>query len=162
IDVRDGRRRKLVGQGNYPEWSHDGRWIAFAKGGLDKTRLYVVRPDGTDLRKIDTGDTQVFHPSWSPDGSRIVFPGNRSGLYIARVPSGGRMKISENGEADNPAWSPDGERIAFSEACCILVRKASPRGLARLVYASDRDEGEADGAAWSPDGRRIAFFDGGR
>jgi Tol biopolymer transport system component len=70
------------------------------------------------------------------------------------------MKISENGEADNPAWSPDAELIAFSEACCILVRKASPRGPARLVYASDRDEGEADGAAWSPDGRRIALFDG--
>jgi Tol biopolymer transport system component len=160
INVRDGGRRKLVSRGNDPTWSADGRWIAFAKGGVDKTRLYVVRADGTGLRRIDTSDTQVFHPSWSPDGSMIVFAGNRSGLYVARVSGGRRRQISDDREADNPAWSPDGKRIAFSEDCCVLLRNASRGGRTSLVYESDSDEGETDGASWSPDGRRIAFFDG--
>lgn len=160
IDVRDGSRRKLVGQGSSPDWSHDGRRIAFARGGLDKTGLYIVRADGTELRRIDTAGTQVFHPSWSPDGSRVAFAGNRSGLYITRIARGGGVQISEDRNADSPAWSPDGKQIAFSEACCLLVQKASRGGRARVVYQSGADESEVDGAAWSPDGRRIAFVDG--
>jgi Tol biopolymer transport system component len=130
IDVTDGSRIKLLGRGNYPDWSHDGRWIAFASGGLDKTRLFVVRADGMGARRIDTGDTQVFFPSWSADGSRIVYAGNRSGLYVADLARGGAGSRSAPTARQTirtgprmGSWSPTRRHAASS--CGRLVAGAS-------------------------------------
>lgn len=51
-------------------WSPDGEWLAFATD----SSLYVVRPDGTGLRRVVSGQF-VTAPAvqWSPDGSRIAY-----------------------------------------------------------------------------------------
>lgn len=37
----------------YPQWSPDGRWIAFLSAdALSKRDLYLIRLDGSDLRRI--------------------------------------------------------------------------------------------------------------
>jgi Tol biopolymer transport system component len=65
-------------------WSPDGERIAFqSPGGADPTApgdIYTVRPDGSDLRRLTTGDKAVW-PSWTPDG-RLLFtrlPGSNGG-----------------------------------------------------------------------------------
>lgn len=51
--------------------SPDGM-IAFVETGGDQPGLYVVKPDGTDLRLLLPGN-DVGDPRWSPDGTKIAF-----------------------------------------------------------------------------------------
>jgi TolB protein len=68
-------------------WSPDGSRIVFNSQGGHSPFVYVVRPDGSGLRKItrrtrvfsrNPSDPKValvaqFEPSWSPDGRQILF-----------------------------------------------------------------------------------------
>ena len=54
-DLRTGRVRHLRESGNAwaPEWSPDGRWIAFTRVTSDTSEdVFVVRPDGHELRRL--------------------------------------------------------------------------------------------------------------
>lgn len=58
-----------------PHWSPSGDWIVFASNRSGPFDLYVVRPDGSDLRRItNSGSLSVGYgrPSFSGDGTKIV------------------------------------------------------------------------------------------
>lgn len=52
----------------YPDWSPNGRWIAYDRTGdcCLKTGIYLVRPSGDKRHRITNNVAR--HPSWSPDG----------------------------------------------------------------------------------------------
>jgi Tol biopolymer transport system component len=54
-----------------------------------------------------------YAPSWSPDGTKIVFNGNGSGIHVVH-PDGTGLAQLTNGSDVDPRWSPDGTTIAFS------------------------------------------------
>jgi Tol biopolymer transport system component len=72
---------------NDPDWSPDGTLIAFnASAEPSPTQnIYTIRPDGTGLTQLTSGlstypdgGQATFHPSWSPDGTQILFSHNPS------------------------------------------------------------------------------------
>jgi dipeptidyl aminopeptidase/acylaminoacyl peptidase len=81
-------------------------------------------PAGTP-RQLTSGDYDVAHPAWSPDGSRIAFAADRGPdttlaprLQLWSVGTGSaqprvRELVSLAGDADHPSFSPDGRRLAF-------------------------------------------------
>ena len=51
-------------------WAPDGEWLAFTTDAS----LYLVRPDGTGLRRMVSGGFATAPAvQWSPDGSRIAY-----------------------------------------------------------------------------------------
>jgi Tol biopolymer transport system component len=51
-------------------WSPNGEWLAFTTDNS----VYLVRPDGTGLRRIISGDfASAPAVQWSPDGSRLAY-----------------------------------------------------------------------------------------
>jgi dipeptidyl aminopeptidase/acylaminoacyl peptidase len=85
--------------------------------------IYVVNADGTGLRALDDGPGFKSHPSWSPDGSRVVYavlpendePYEAATIWVVNVDGSGKQRLTADGvRGDMPAWSPDGARIVFS------------------------------------------------
>jgi serine/threonine protein kinase/Tol biopolymer transport system component len=144
--------------------SPDGRWIAF-HSTLPQEDLFVVRTDGTGLRRLTNDRPNDRHPQWSPDGSRLLFYSNRSGRYEAwtiRADGGGleQLTATKGDSVIYPIWSPDGKRIAFSRSKqgLVVVDLAKPL-VARVptpVPVRSAGAWQLAPSAWSRDGRRLA------
>jgi Tol biopolymer transport system component len=92
--------------------SPDGKLIAIS-APLD---LFVIRPDGSGLRRLARNVTQV--EAWSPGGSRLLFDSGDGYLYVIRRDGRSRRRLALiNSDFDSHAvWSPDGRSVAY-QAC---------------------------------------------
>jgi Tol biopolymer transport system component len=91
-------------------WSPDAAWIVFQR---PYGELYLVRPDGTDLRRLPLrlpAGAGAQNPTWSPDGTQIVFSmqrADRAELWVVRPNGGGLRKLLGTGaeQLQTPDWS---------------------------------------------------------
>ena len=162
----------LVGESGsgalHPAWSPDGKWIAIAREvGNYETDLYLIRPDGTGLHKLLERPGMETGPSWSPDGTTIVFSGSerRAGETgeresIFTVSAGGdEVTRLTTGDHDiDPVWSPDGTQIVLERSPIV------PEGTdERRVWVMEADGGNAHPITdrcgqCGPDWQRVAPF----
>ena len=152
----------LAGAAYAPSVSPDARRLVFTLDpGGGTTQIEVIDLDGTHQAALTTSAEAKYNPTFTPDGSRIVFQQNRpSGMQIMVMRTDGSDPIQLTYAGDNayPEVSPDGRTIMF----------ASDRdGGSYQLYTMDLDGGHQtriststgfDGSpAYSPDGTRIAF-----
>lgn len=69
-------RRRMNAQ---PVFSPDGSRVAFMSNTDGNWEIYVLRTDGTGLRRVTRDLADDGSPHWSPNGDRIIFNRNRSG-----------------------------------------------------------------------------------
>jgi Tol biopolymer transport system component len=65
--------------------------LAFVSTRDGNQEIYTIREDGTDLRRLTNDPASDGGPSWSPDGSRIVFASDRTTmtqLYVVAAQGG--------------------------------------------------------------------------
>lgn len=106
----------LLGNGCSPKISPDGKRIAYTKfNNMTESHIWIMNIDGTGAAQISSGEKEFArNPSWSPDGSKIIFQNVISNkkkdwdLYIINSDGSGLMQITNNESEDiEPYWSSD-------------------------------------------------------
>lgn len=113
---------------NDAAWSHDGKWIAYAKNN----QLLVATPEGTESRIVATmadSSTGIDHVRWSPDDQKLRF--------TLRSPG-------------------PGGSLAYPVTQTLWEVGADGHGLRELKFEWPGNPMECCGD-WTPDGRYFVF-----
>jgi TolB protein len=148
---------------SFPGWSPRNDLIAFDRNtvdeekGLDLREIYVVRADGSGLRKLTEGGWHIT-PAFSPDGGWVAWAHDNGGIWRMRADGTGAEQLTEgteNGDTD-PSWSPDGRAIAYTHSTVTIGIQP---WLVELESGEEKPVVDVSGGApdWSPDGKWIVF-----
>ena len=150
-----------------PQLSPDGgRYVA---RWLHPTQedIAIFNKDGSNLRALTDDKFQDRSPHWFPDGQRVVFTSDRSGVnQIWAINADGtglrQLTFADKNGADSPVLSPDGKRLAYlqlgdkgASVYALDLTKSwqeqTPEQLPLIptsgAYLSPND--------WSPDGDKL-------
>ncbi len=102
-----------------PQYSPDGKRIAFESTRSGSPEVWVCNTDGTEPLKLSSfGGALTGTPRWSPDGKRIVFDSRASGqpeLYMVSSGGGKPQLLPTTASGGSvPYWSHDGQWIYFT------------------------------------------------
>jgi Tol biopolymer transport system component len=153
--------------------------IAFASNRDGDEEIFVMRPDGSDVRQVtrntnEKNGTIAFdgYPAWSPGGRRIAFVSTRDyrgdfissyELYVVDADGSDARRLTENRIAEfDPRWI--GDRLAFRScwremeprSCRLETLNADGSGRG-IVFPAPPEAVMLLGAAVSPNGSRVAY-----
>ena len=112
----------------HPQWSPDGRMIAFqaTKRGLtdrettmEDTHVWVMNADGTNRRDVGASiDNRQGVPEWTPDNGAVLFTvQDRGNVRLYRMPvNGGKAEIVVNERGTVGSFSSRGNTVAYALA----------------------------------------------
>lgn len=164
-----------------PAWSPDGKHIAYAQADKRKAifafgarfaptvehTLYIATPNGTSIEKLTKG----FEPSWSSDGSQLIFvvaglKHTPLGLFDVQTRTQKVLRPEKLRWTISPRWSPQVDKIAFGK---LSGARFNERGFLRFrdstLYIANPDgtalqkvaDGNALDPTWSPQGNQLIY-----
>ncbi len=150
---KGGRARRLTQDAGYdsrPQFSPDGRTIAFTSNRDGTYQAYVVPTIGGEPRKVTYHSEGSFTLDWYPDGQSLLVRGVRdaAGHYPYRF---FRVDVADLAdEAERPApvllfeatgreanLAPDGRRLLFTREGMDLYRKGYRGSRAAQIWLGD-------------------------
>ena len=165
--------------GNFrPAWSPDEKWLAFSSDRdsshprapndfvtRQSTEIYIVKKDGSELRRITNEAAFAGGAAWSPDGSKLVFYAasipelmnitgarrNRGTTQIVSVDlKSGKQTVLTSGPGEK--WSP-----RWVSANRISYVSGGPDGGIELVDGRRGARGLFQSPSWSSDSKHMLF-----
>jgi len=162
-----------------PQWSPDGKRLAFAADYQGITSLYIVE-NSKQAERLTSG-MEVSSYAWDPDGNAIAFSAVQAGeedIYVISVDTPNSVNLTSSDKTADyiPTWSNDGTYIAFlsspgvsnhrscQEGCKYQVRLMHRNGSDVRQIKKDSSLGNSHvsecAPAWSPNDRYLAFTRG--
>jgi tricorn protease len=147
-----------------PQWSPDGKWIAYVSDLSGEYEIYLAKPDGSETKKLtDDFESYRYELKWSPDSKYILTSDKTNKLYYYSVPSGNRKEVSKSAyfEIRDFNWSPDSKWIVYSD-----LINANISGVYVYSLASGNSElvsnkfFNANQGVFSPDGKFLYYVSG--
>jgi WD40-like Beta Propeller Repeat len=124
--------------------------------------IYVMKADGTEVRRLTNSSDQERDPAFSPDGTRIAYTRDAD-VWVMNANGTNQIRLTNAPNADQrPAWSPDGTSIAFAsfrdfQNEIYVMNASAPEGPTNQPVRLTNNSASDTKPDFSPDGTRIAF-----
>lgn len=131
-----------------PDWSPNGTWIAFHRE--DAGEVYIIRPDGTGLKRVGRGST----PLWSADSKYLLVQSpDWDGIELIDVARRTQRRLIP--DAQSASWAPTGDRIAYVLNDKLRFWSLADGDLGPVVSIEQTSIYETFAPIWSPDGEWV-------
>lgn len=145
---------------HFPEYSPDGKRIAFVSNRTGSQQIWLADANGLNQRQLTSLPTTVeaTWPRWAPDGTRIAFQGG-SDTYVIHADGGPVSLWMKN--TRSPEWSLNGEWMYFVSAQtgrAEIWKADSGLPQEKRMIQITRNGGATPRT--SPDGRYLYFVKG--
>ena len=149
-----------------PSFSPNRRRLAFASrredagGDIHVLKISRNMREGEPVGVIHSPNTIDTHPSWFPDGERLLFSSRSPGeivpsIMIASAEDGQPRPLYRDLRGHYPTVHPDGTKVAYSRAGHILVFDLKTRIEKQITSPSYGRDGQPQ---FTPDGRALLFI----
>jgi len=135
-EIGSDKAREITNGPGYdlqPDWSSDGRWIAYTRYHADALELWRVEVATGKAQALTSFGAVNVEPRFSPDSKRLAFVSTQDSghfnLFAADIDDKGlsnvqplvaprkstidRYYYSTSDHAINPSWSPDGKEVYY-------------------------------------------------
>jgi TolB protein len=113
MDAEGGNRRRISNVGSSycdgAAWSPKGDKIAFTARVNGQFEIYVCEVDGSNAKRLTSGQGNNEDPSWAPNGLMLTFTSDRTGsshVYVMCNDGTNQRQLTKRGYNISPAWSP--------------------------------------------------------
>ena len=145
-----------------PRWSPDTETLVYQASTATQDQIWLYHL--SDERSHRLGDSRYIdiHPSWHPDGTRIIFSSARHGdgfdLWEIDTQTQLTWRLSNHqGNETEPAWSADGRSLIYVHEYdgqwSIMLRRFG-RSAVTIAHAASR----LAAPSWRPDGSLVTYM----
>jgi len=168
--------QRFIGSNRYPEWSPDGKYIAYVSQRIRGPARVGSRV--LCIRSLETGKVRELTPRlknfgrlrWSPDGRSILVSGvdekEKRGFFTIDVQTGDVSLVLERKPDTNITlcgWSPDGKKIFYTlnntkgEMFFRIILFDLETKKEKEIFSTPAQVEVITRAVLSPDGQMLAY-----